>query len=221
MNKSDDINELIGALSKAQGIFSSARKKRANNFLRSKYADLACVLDACREGLAENGLAVSQILSMEGEKVSLTTLLGHSSGQWVSSILILPAAKPSTKELPETKPNAQELGTSLTYMRRYSLMAILNIAQDDDCDDDDAEGAVRPCRQEPKPYKDIIPESRILTEEQCAKLDLYIEEFPEGKDWMCIKYGIKTVYGLHQDNFDMVCRAFEKKKQAKAEEAHG
>lgn len=207
MNKSDDINELMGALSKAQGTFSVARKDCANPYFKSKYADLSCVLDACRDGLAANGLAVSQLLSMEGDKAALTTLLGHSSGQWVSSTMLLPV----------TKPGAQEMGSCITYMRRYSLMALLNLAQDDD----DGERAMQPYREEPKPYKDIIPESRILTEEQCAKLDLYIEEFPEGKDWLCIKYGIKTIYGLHQDNFDIVCRAFEKKKKAKAEEAHG
>lgn len=125
--QSEQTNELSGALSKAQSAMKAAAFNRINPHFKNKYADLASVIDAIRDPLASNGLSFTQTTEIREGGFVLVTTLRHSSGQWVASEYPLPiAAKP------------QELGSALTYARRYSLSAIACIAADED---DDAEGA--------------------------------------------------------------------------------
>ena len=85
MNTSEQINELAGALAKAQGTIKSAVKDAENPHFRSKYADLASVWDACRKALTDNGLSVIQaprgVVTEMGWTVEVETRLMHSSGQ--------------------------------------------------------------------------------------------------------------------------------------------
>lgn len=126
---SENINELITALSKAQGEMSAAAKDCNNPFYKSKYADLNSVWNACRDALSKNGLAVVQSMHKDerGEPF-LRTTLGHSSGQWMSSWLPITPAKDGSKN------ELQALGSTLTYLRRYSLAAIVGVAPDEDDD---------------------------------------------------------------------------------------
>lgn len=119
-----DITELAKALAAAQGEFTNPTKDRTNPHFRNKYATLDSMQTATRPILAKHGLAIVQLPTVTP---SLITRLMHSSGQYVES------ETPITANL---KP--QEYGSALTYMRRYSYAAILNITADED---DDAEGA--------------------------------------------------------------------------------
>ena len=89
MNQSESIAKLATALSIVQGKLIHAKKDSANPFFKSKYADLESVWDACRDLLAANGLSVMQF---PGEFIdgtmSMTTVLAHSSGEWLSLIHI-------------------------------------------------------------------------------------------------------------------------------------
>lgn len=120
--QSEQINELAGALAKAQGKITGALKDSANPFFKSKYADLASVWDACRAALSENGIAVIQLTESDDSGVFVITLLAHSSGQWVRSRLRLTPK--------DTSP--QGLGSAITYGRRYALAAAVGVAQVDD-----------------------------------------------------------------------------------------
>ena len=132
------INELAAALAKAQGVMENATMNRVNPHFKSKYADLASVWDAVRKPLSENGLAVVQIIT-DGK---LVTLLMHTSGQWVQSEYPLPpAARP------------QEMGSALTYARRYSLSAITGIAADEDDDANAAESSKQRAPAKPARYE--------------------------------------------------------------------
>lgn len=123
MNKSEQINELAAALSKAQGAMSHAAKDSANPFFKSKYSDLASVWDACRAALSANGLSVSQAVeSGDNGKVTVNTVLMHSSGQWLSGELSM---------IP-VKADPQGIGSAATYARRYALSAIVGVSPDDD-----------------------------------------------------------------------------------------
>lgn len=123
MHQSESIGNLAKALSIVQGKLTYATKDSANPFFKSRYADLESVWDSCRSLLAENGLAVMQF---PGEyfdgTMSLTTILSHSSGEWISKEMSLPV----------TKPDAQGAGSALTYMRRYALAAVVGVVQADD-----------------------------------------------------------------------------------------
>ena len=122
---SADIGELAKALSAAQGEMGHAAKSRQNPHFRSSYADLASVLDACREPLAKHGLAVVQLALGD----VLVTRLLHTSGQWLSATTPIVAKERSP----------QAYGSAVTYARRYALSALVGVAQADD-DGEAAEG---------------------------------------------------------------------------------
>lgn len=118
---SDNINELATALSQFQGAVQQPSFNKAVNYGNTKfrYADLAECQRVTRKPLADAGLAVTQTI----ESNMLVTRLLHKSGQFIVS------------EIPFILPNKmQELGSMLTYLKRYSYCAILGIAADDDDD---------------------------------------------------------------------------------------
>jgi hypothetical protein len=133
MDKSETIIELAKALVKAQGQISPALKDSENPHFRSKYADLSSVWAACRKPLTDNGLSVVQmpVDAPTPGSVALTTLLLHTSGEYISS----------TVSAPLTKQDAQGIGSALTYLRRYALSAIIGVVADED---DDGNAASRP-----------------------------------------------------------------------------
>jgi len=125
MKTSEQISELAAALAAAQGAMQNAVMNRINPHFKSKYADLAAIFDAARKPLSTNGLAIVQTI---GDGVLHTRLL-HTSGQWIASEHPLPMSG-----------RPQEIGSALTYARRYSLSALIGIAADED---DDANAANR------------------------------------------------------------------------------
>jgi len=122
MQTSPTIGKLAEALALAQGAMKGAVKDAANPFFKSKYADLASCWDACRGPLAAHGLSVIQGVSAEGAKITVTTLLAHSSGEWVQDAITLEAKDDSP----------QSIGSAATYGRRYGLSAAVGIAPEDD-----------------------------------------------------------------------------------------
>jgi len=131
MAQSEIINELATALSKAQGEMQAAIKDKINPFFKSFYADLGSIWDAARPVLSKYGLCVMQTteINSDGSKIIMVTTLAHTSGQWMKSYLPLNPAKN----------DSQGVGAALTYLRRYSLSAIVGVVCDED---DDGETAV-------------------------------------------------------------------------------
>jgi ERF superfamily len=129
-NMSCEINEIAGALSKAQGMLENVTKDSKG--YGYKYSSLAGCLEACKIPLSANGLAVTHLMEIaSNDQNFLTTILFHTSGQWIKSVfpLIFPPPPPGTKNL---KTPMQELGSCITYARRYGLSAIIGLAQTDD-----------------------------------------------------------------------------------------
>lgn len=114
--------ELFAAMSKAQGEIENASKNSNNPHFKSKYADLAEVLNTIRPTFAENGLCLTQSPSFDGSLVSVTTVVSHSSGGYIVS----------TASCVPAKTDAQGIGSSTTYLRRYGAAAMAGIAQEDD-----------------------------------------------------------------------------------------
>lgn len=128
---SPGLAEIAQALVKVQSSLLPVARTSRNPFFNSTYADLAAIWEAIRSPLAANGLAVVQTLDAVDEKgvIALSTLLLHTSGEWIRSTLTMPLQK--------TDPQA--IGSAITYARRYALMAMVGVASADE--DDDAEGA--------------------------------------------------------------------------------
>jgi len=129
--RSRELGKIFAALAKAQGMMRGAVKDKENPFYKSGYADLASVVEAVREPLATNEICFYHELGdSDGTGVTVTCILGHSSGQWLSSTVTIKPAKA----------DAQGIGGAQTYGRRYTLVAITGLPQVDD-DGNTASGA--------------------------------------------------------------------------------
>lgn len=166
MLTSEGINEIAGALAKAQAAIQNPKKESENPHFKSRYADLATGIDAVRLALAAQAIVVVQATSMDGDMMMLETRLVHSSGQWFGSIY--PVCKFPARQ--------QEIGSALTFSRRYSLFALAGIAGDDD-DGNEASKVETPApkvkpRTSPPAREAIDPEeSRQAREQIVATLD--------------------------------------------------
>jgi len=133
MYQSDNLGELAKALAAAQGEMTAASKDATNPHFRTRYADLASIMDACRGPLAKHGLSVTQLPGRdEAGHVTLTTTLMHASGQYIGSTI---GVRPAQE-------NPQVVGSILTYLRRYTLASVVGVVSDDD----DGEAASHPVR---------------------------------------------------------------------------
>jgi hypothetical protein len=122
---SEQINELATACAKAQAALRPAVKDATNPAFRSKYADLAAVMEAAKV-YAAHGIAVFQDVTSETDAgIGVTTRLVHSSGQWLEvGPLVVPLGKR----------DAHGVGSATTYAKRYALSGALLIAADEDDD---------------------------------------------------------------------------------------
>jgi hypothetical protein len=129
IERSESIKELATALAKAQAALRPAVKDALNPHFKSKYADLGAVWEACREPLSTNGLSVVQLpADCEAGRLALTTMLLHSSGEYLST----------TYSLKLQQDTAHGAGSALTYLRRYALAALVGVVADEDDDGNSA-----------------------------------------------------------------------------------
>lgn len=143
MNKSESIAALASALAKAQGQIKGAKKDSTNPHFRSKYADLASIVEAIQTPLSANGISYIQLtIPSERDEVQVETILAHSSGEWISGVIAVPVSKS----------DAQGYGSALTYARRYGLSAAVGVAPEDD----DGNAAAKAA-----PAKAAMPESQV------------------------------------------------------------
>src|SRR5687768_14727214 len=116
------ISDLAAALVAAHAEIKGVVKSATNPFFKSKYATLEGVVEAVKPPLLKHGIVVIQGVQDAESGVGVETMLLHSSGQWISSTLRLPASKQ----------DAQGYGSATTYGRRYGLMAICGVPAEDD-----------------------------------------------------------------------------------------
>lgn len=95
------------------------RSKQAYNY---KYADLDEVLDCIKEPCQESGFSVMQMPYNDGDILGVETILIHESGEYIK-------ARFGSKLL---KHDPQSVGSQISYYRRYNLLAMFNMAQEDD-----------------------------------------------------------------------------------------
>src|SRR5438309_2964345 len=139
---SESIGTIAGALAKAQAELSNPEKS-LTAIIRSpfpregdrtfRYASLASGLDIVRKALGKHEIATVQTTSIDDAGlIRLTTMLAHSSGEWVSSEWpVCPVGETAAPH---------RMGAALTYARRYALFTLVGIAGDDDLDAPDLNG---------------------------------------------------------------------------------
>ena len=146
---------LFKALAAAQADMLPAVKDGANPHFRSRYATLAAVLQAILPAFNSNGLALSQHPGMDGATVTVTTLITHESGQWMTSTVSAPLGG---------RKDAQAVGSAITYLRRYAAQSIAGLPVEDD--DGNSASAPRQSRREP-----VVPQRPTIVPQK-ASLEL-------------------------------------------------
>jgi len=144
---SDQREALFKALSGAQKTMAPALKDARNPHFRSKYATVSAVLQAVLDAFTDHGLSVTQHPGFTDGLVTLETVVGHSSGQWMSSKVAAPLGG---------RKDVQAVGSAITYLRRYSLQSIAGLPTEDD----DGNAASSPARSPARPAarKSIVPQ---------------------------------------------------------------
>jgi hypothetical protein len=155
MEKSDSIKELASALARAQSKIPAAKMDSINPFLKSKYASLGAIIDASKSILSNCGLSVSQMVEFgDNDKIGITTILMHESGEWISSTVSLPIGEEKGKS------QAQVAGSIISYLRRYSLASVLGMYSEEDVDGEKPalHNTEKPASRNPeKPVKEERP----------------------------------------------------------------
>jgi hypothetical protein len=138
VEQSASVSKLFAALVAAQAEMRNPPKDSVNPHFKSRFADLATVLDTVKPVLAKHKLGVVQLpTEVEGVGPAMSTMLIHESGEFVRSTIGL---RPG-------KQDPQGIGAALTYARRYGLQAVLGITADDDDDGNHSSHASRPAQQ--------------------------------------------------------------------------
>lgn len=122
-------------LAAALAEMTSPKADKVNPAFKSKYASLDGILDTVRPILAKHGLGITQAIVASEGRVGVRTSVVHSDGIIEMGEVTI-AVKPDT--------TAQQIGSSITYLRRQSIQAALGIATDTDDDGATASGTARP-----------------------------------------------------------------------------
>lgn len=126
------ISNIAMAMCRVQQTELSAVTDSNNPFHNSMYADLSSVWAAIRKPLTDNGLCVIQTTEPYDGGITVVTTLMHISGEMLVARLSceVPGSKPDKNG--QVKPNIQGLGSTITYLRRYSLGAMIGVCPVDD-----------------------------------------------------------------------------------------
>lgn len=151
--RSPAIGKLVGARAKAVASIKKIIKDKSATIptktggagYKYRYADLADVIEAVEDGLAGQGLALFQTTQDRDRATYLVTTLAHESDQWISSEIRLKSADQGP----------QVYGSEMTYLRRYSVLALLSLAPDQDDDGRAAQDRHAPtARPQPPPERE-------------------------------------------------------------------
>lgn len=163
MQQSESIAALVAALAKAQLEVRNPSLDRAHpHFKGFRYASLGSHIDAIREPFAKHGLIVTQGVNSEGDRVSVSTQIAHTSGEWIRATVGITLAE---------RAKAQDLGAAVTYLRRYAIASIAMLTGDDDTDaEEDRDAKEPPRREQPRqePSRDVFDRTPVAQQRTAA-----------------------------------------------------
>lgn len=201
MTHSEQLNELFTALSKAQGEMAVAELNQKNPFFKSRYADLVAIVKASRPALTKYGLSVNQAVIYEVDGGAyLLTILGHSSGQYMSSKM----------KITPPKSDIQSFSSYVTYAKRLCYTSLVGVVTGDE--DDDGEATMSDYRN---PSPAVIKHSNIdyIVGEQLEDLERELDGYPEIAEQVITKMGLSSLSMLQKKDFIAVRNRVRELKQ--------
>lgn len=163
MQSSESVASLMAALAAAQAEITNIEKAKENTHFRSRYADIADGLSVIRPKLAAHGLVITQATEFDRDSglFVLHTRIYHTSGEWIGSTYPLP-----------TSGKAQEMGSAITYARRYALFALVGTAAtDEDTDGNDAAPSNLTAAKKASKGDNRVPDVAMLDAARVAATD--------------------------------------------------
>lgn len=188
---------IYAALAAAQMQMGKAVKDTKNEHFRSKYADLASVMDACMGALNANGIAVYQPTVDEDGQRYVKTILAHVTGETLECRVPLIVQKN----------DMQGYGSAVTYARRYGLMGMAGIAPEDD--DGNAAAKAAP-KTDDRPVVEPKREPNINADQFIAMNDL-IDQTGTDAAKLAQWLGAKTLEELTVTQWDRAMAQLRKK----------
>ncbi len=136
------------------------KSERTGQRTHYKYAALANVIEKVTPELSKHGLTVSWRTEQNG-KVKVTCRISHSLGHYEETSL---AADHDTSG---SKNAIQAMGSAITYMQRYTVLALLGLACSDS--DDDGKLAGPPIQNQSQEAQVVQPALKDMVREMAKK----------------------------------------------------
>lgn len=140
------MKNLIAAIIKFQQEVPTIPKNKVNPHYKSKYSDLAIVIEKCSPVLNKHGLTVIQTFKTEQGKNELETILCHESGETITSHIFLPELQ-----------DPQKLTSAITYLRRSAYLSICGLVGDEEDDGNYASGVTQAPQSKPPLQQSFTP----------------------------------------------------------------
>lgn len=196
MKQTDSVKTLLESLANAQAEFVTLPKDK--NGYNYKYTDLDTVISTVKPVLAKNKLGFMQSLTtLENGKWAITTRLFSASGEWIEDTTPLP-------DVSLAKGNAaQNVGAAITYMKRYTLCAMLGISSDED-PDGKPDGNFDDNRSQKQPQKkpaqfDFAPKGGEATPQEKSEMKALFENKGSDGNPLFTKDEIKAFSAMRKD----------------------
>lgn len=200
MTDTHDKKEIYSAISKAQMDFKPLVKDKTAFF--GDYASISSINNSIKDALAMNGLAVIQPIVTIDCLPYLKTIIIHSSGECIESVMQIPQVSANSKNF------FHQVGSAISYLRRYCLQAMLNISDGSAEDDGDSlEGVSVSAKSLSTNHTQPKKTDTAQIDKDVAKA---LEEFLGGHD--DIKHeilqicGVKSIYEIKKHQLE-ACRA--------------
>ena len=128
---------LLSAIEEARVGIKQLNKSGLNSFFKTQngkphqFSTLDDIFNSCKDSLRENKLSILYNIEDKNELIFLTTTITHlTSGQFIKS----------SSSIGTVSSNPQQIGSGITYMRRYHIQAMLNLEADFEDDGNQASG---------------------------------------------------------------------------------
>lgn len=146
---------LIKALAETKDIHADS----TNPFHKNKYASLSAHLSVIKPIFAKHGLCILQMPysdCIREQGIGIKTVIVHANGYSIESACVIPVGE---------NPKGQDVGSLLTYLRRYSLACVAGVAtEDDDCETDRQTKTVVTQTYKPKPKVEVVTDAPVAVE---------------------------------------------------------
>jgi hypothetical protein len=211
--ESESTNEIATALAKAQGEFPRVNVNQENPYFKSGFADLNNIVRTTRPALAKNNLSLTQQTKITPDGATiLVTRLRHSSGQWIDSrVRIIPP-----------KNDMQSYASTLSYMKRHSIMALLCITIDADFADDDAELAMVTQRETfakgtaiNRKYDPREQSNEVISTDLLNELEHELAQYPDITEQVLDGLHIQSLADMPKSKYEVSIRRVREIKNAR------